>query len=49
MCVVAAVMVRADDLEDKLVVTCPGSVWTDAQIMKAVWFQERYFGVRLVR
>lgn len=47
--VVAAVIVREDDAEDKLVVVPPGSRWADADIMKAVWFQERYFRVRLVR
>jgi inorganic pyrophosphatase len=47
--VVAAVLVRADDLEDRLVVIRPGSVWTDARIMKAARFQKRYFPVRLVR
>ncbi|MBB5233313.1 inorganic pyrophosphatase [Deinococcus budaensis] len=47
--VVAAVIVREDDVEDKLVVVRPGTTWADADIMKAVWFQERYFRVRLVR
>lgn len=47
--VIAAVLVRADDVEDKLVVIRPGSEWSDAQIMKAARFQERDSGVRLVR
>lgn len=47
--VVTAVILRADDLEDKLVVARPGFTLTDAEIMKAVWFQEQYFDVRLVR
>ena len=46
---VTAVIVREDDAEDKLVVTSHGNVWTDEEIMKAVWFQEQYFRVRLVR
>jgi len=46
---VVAVIVREDDAEDKLVVVRPGTRWADADIMKAVWFQERYFRVRLVR
>ncbi|WP_245808390.1 hypothetical protein [Deinococcus hopiensis] len=45
---VTAVLVRVDDDEDKLVVLHENG-WTDAEIMKAVWFQERYFGTRLVR
>lgn len=47
--VVTAVLVREDDREDKLVVVPHGSHWPDEEIMKAVWFQERYFRVRLLR
>lgn len=47
--VVTAVILRADDVEDKLVVVLPGARWTDAGIMKAVSFQEQYFRSRLVR
>lgn len=47
--VVTAVILRADDEEDKLVVVPTGACPTDAGIMKAVWFQEKYFDVRLVR
>lgn len=47
--VVTAVIVREDDREDKLVVVPHGSWWPGEEIMKAVWFQERYFRVRLVR
>lgn len=46
---VTAVIVREDDREDKLVVVLHGTRPTDEEIMKAVWFQERYFRVRLVR
>ncbi|GMA16381.1 inorganic pyrophosphatase [Deinococcus metallilatus] len=47
--VVTAVILRADDVEDKLVVAPPGARWSDAEIMKAVWFQEQYFETRLMR
>ncbi|BDP41829.1 inorganic pyrophosphatase [Deinococcus aetherius] len=47
--VVAALIVRADDLEDKLVVVREGASPTDGEIMKAVWFQERYFDSRVMR
>ncbi|MPY65859.1 inorganic pyrophosphatase [Deinococcus sp. SDU3-2] len=47
--VATAVIVRLDDREDKLAVVPPGSHWPDEEIMKAVWFQERYFRVRLLR
>ena len=46
---VTAVIVREDDAEDKLVVVSHANGWTDEKIMKAVWFQEQYFRVRLVR
>lgn len=47
--VVTAIIVREDDREDKLVVVPHESDWPDEEIMKAVWFQERYFRVRLLR
>ncbi|WP_104990743.1 inorganic diphosphatase [Deinococcus sp. NW-56] len=47
--VVTAVIVREDDREDKLVVVPHGTRWPDEEIMKATWFQERYFRVRLLR
>ncbi|WP_034383573.1 inorganic diphosphatase [Deinococcus sp. YIM 77859] len=47
--VVTAVLVRQDDVEDKLVVVRPGWVWRDEEILKAVSFQEQYFDVRLLR
>lgn len=47
--VVTAVVLRADDWEDKLVVVPPGAFWADAEIMKVISFQERYFLSRLVR
>lgn len=46
---VVAVTVHLDDVEEKRVVVRPGSAWRDEEIMKAVWFQEQYFDVRLVR
>ncbi|WP_246580369.1 hypothetical protein [Deinococcus aestuarii] len=45
---VAALIVRADAVEDKLVVR-DGVTLTDGEIMKAVSFQERYFNSRVVR
>ncbi|GAA5511970.1 hypothetical protein Dcar01_00684 [Deinococcus carri] len=47
--VVTALIVREDDAEDKLVVVPAGTGWSGGEIMKAVWFQEQYFRVRLVR
>jgi inorganic pyrophosphatase len=47
--VVTAVVLRGDDVEDKLVVVHSGAPWADAGIMKALWFQEQYFLSRLVR
>lgn len=47
--VVTAVILRGDDVEDKLVVVRPDTIWSDAEIMKAIWFQEQYFRSRLVR
>ena len=47
--VVTAVIVRVDDAEDKLVVIPHESQWLNEEIMKAIWFQERYFRVRLLR
>ncbi|WP_019586833.1 hypothetical protein [Deinococcus apachensis] len=47
--VVTAVLLRADDVEDKLTVVRPGTHWSDAEIMKAIWFQEQYFRSHLVR
>ncbi|MEF2277927.1 inorganic diphosphatase [Deinococcus sp. YIM 134068] len=47
--VVVAVILRTDDVEDKLIVAREGTTWTDAEIMGAVFFQERFFDSRLVR
>ena len=41
--VVIAVIVRADDVEDKLVVVPAGELFTAAQIMERASFQERFF------
>ena len=46
---VIAVLLRADDTEDKLVVKRDGTDWTEADIWEAVQFQERFFRTRLVR
>ncbi|MBI0444556.1 inorganic pyrophosphatase [Deinococcus sp. DB0503] len=47
---VVSVIVHLDDVEEKrVVVRPPASAWRDEEIMKAVWFQEQYFDVRLVR
>ena len=46
---VIAVIVRADDMKDKLAVARDGSIWSDLQILSAVHFQEQYFQVRLLR
>ncbi len=46
---VIAVLVRADDLEDKLVVARDGTAWTDEAILEAVQFQEQFFQTTLTR
>ncbi|MFT4038759.1 MAG: inorganic diphosphatase [Thermomicrobiales bacterium] len=40
---VIAILARADDVEDKLVVAAPGARFTRAEIAAAVAFQERFF------
>ena len=45
--VVVAVLVRADDTEDKLVVARDGTRWTAEQIMAQVQFQEQHFNTTL--
>lgn len=45
---VIAVLVRADDTEDKLVVARDGSHWTAQAVQQAVHFQERYFQTSVV-
>lgn len=47
--IVIAILVRADDAEDKLVVAREGTSWTDEEILEQVAFQERYFRTRLRR
>ncbi|WP_245872708.1 inorganic pyrophosphatase [Deinococcus planocerae] len=47
--VVMALILRADDAEDKLVVVPGGVTLTDGEIMKTASFQERYFDSRVVR
>ncbi len=47
-CVVVAVVVRADDAEDKLVAAPAGRSYTAKQIAEAVQFQERFFDSRVV-
>jgi len=46
--VVIAVIVRSDDVEDKLVVTPAGELYTAAQMMEWVRFQERFFDSSIV-
>lgn len=46
---VVAVIVRENDREDKLIVARFGTVWTDAELLNTVEFQERFFASRLVR
>jgi predicted DNA-binding transcriptional regulator YafY len=46
--VVIALVLRADDIEDKLVVAPPGSRFSAAEILAAVDFQERFFDSRIV-
>lgn len=46
---VTAVIVRHDDIEDKLVVARDGTRWTDEEVMAAVAFQERRFCTSLRR
>jgi inorganic pyrophosphatase len=45
--VVIAVIVRSDDVEDKLVVAPAGELYTAAQMMERVEFQERSFDSRV--
>ncbi len=47
-CVVIAVVVRANDAEDKLVAAPAGRHHTASQIAEAVRFQERFFDSRIV-
>jgi inorganic pyrophosphatase len=47
--VVIAVIVRLNDLEDKLVVAAQGREFSDAEILSAVAFQEGYFETILRR
>jgi inorganic pyrophosphatase len=44
-----AVVQRADDDDDKLVLVRPGTCLSDEQIMELVSFQERFFASRVVR
>ncbi len=44
-----AIIHRRDDDDDKLVVVTPGTIMTDAQILAAVHFQERWFDSVVVR
>ncbi len=47
-CVVLAVVIRADDAEDKLVAVPAGHSYTAGQIADAVQFQERFFDSQIV-
>ncbi|MCA9880454.1 MAG: inorganic diphosphatase [Thermomicrobiales bacterium] len=46
--IVIAVIVRADDIEDKLVVAPPGVSLTREEIAAAVAFQERFFASTVI-
>jgi inorganic pyrophosphatase len=46
--VVIAIVVRADDVEDKLVVAPKGRRFSVEEIEALVWFQERFFTSRVV-
>ncbi len=41
-------MPRADDIEDKLVVSADGRMYTAAEIAEQLRFQEQYFDSRIV-
>lgn len=45
---VVAIICRKNDCEDKLVVAPAGSVYHQAQIQEAVWFQERFFDTCII-
>ncbi|WP_135228252.1 inorganic diphosphatase [Deinococcus fonticola] len=45
---VVAVLVRADDHEDKLAVARDGTPWTAETVRQAVHFQEQYFQTTVV-
>lgn len=45
---VVGVIVRDDDVEDKLVVHTEGKPVSAEEIWESVWFQERYFQARLL-
>src|SRR5579875_950888 len=46
--VVVAVVLRADDVEDKLVVTPDGHIYEPSEIAEQVRFQEQYFDSRVL-
>jgi inorganic pyrophosphatase len=45
---VIALVVRSDDIEDKLVVSAGSQAFTAEEIESAVFFQERYFRSRIL-
>ena len=47
--VVIAIIVRHDDVENKLVVVPKGRLFTDEEIRSAISFQERYFQSEILR
>lgn len=47
--VIIAILQRADDVEDKLVMAPAGVHFSDEEILKQVHFQERYFKTTLHR
>lgn len=46
--VLIAVIKRADDVEDKWVISSPGENFSLAEITKAVYFIERHFNSRII-
>ncbi len=47
--VIIAILKRADDVEDKLVMAPAGVTFTDAEILAQTYFQEQYFQTTLQR
>jgi len=45
---VIALVVRADDVEDKLVVAPPGTAFAQGEIATAIAFQEQYFSSSII-
>lgn len=46
--VIIAILERADDVEDKLVMAPEGKHFSDREILELTYFQEQYFNTKLV-